>query len=75
VFEFAGWGAGITCLVQSPAVDVVAIGLADGRIMLHNLKLNKTIMSFLQDGGPVTSLSFRLRPICATVSSFCSGEA
>jgi U3 small nucleolar RNA-associated protein 21 len=38
IYTFQGWGSPVTCIVQSPAVDVVAIGLADGRIMIHNLK-------------------------------------
>ena len=38
VYTFQGWNSPVTCIVQSPAVDVVAIGLADGRIMVHNLK-------------------------------------
>lgn len=38
IYTFQGWGSPVTCIVQSPAVDVVAIGLADGRILIHNLK-------------------------------------
>ena len=26
VYEFAGWGSGVTCIEQSTAVDVVAVG-------------------------------------------------
>ena len=46
-------------MLQAPAVDVLAIGLADGRIILHNLKHDKTVMDFKQDWGEVTALSFR----------------
>lgn len=59
VYSFAGWGSRVTCITQSPAVDVVAIGLADGRIIVHNLKVDKTLMTFLQAEGGITSLSFR----------------
>jgi len=38
----------------------VAIGLADGRIYMHNLKLDETLFHFKQDWGRVTSLAFRL---------------
>jgi U3 small nucleolar RNA-associated protein 21 len=59
IYTFQGWGSPVTCIVQSPAVDVVAIGLADGRIMIHNLKLDKTLFTFKQEEGEITSLSFR----------------
>lgn len=40
-------------------MDVVAVGLVDGRMILHNLKLDETIFHATQDWGPVTSISFR----------------
>lgn len=46
-------------LSQSPAVDVVGVGTATGRIIIHNIRLDETLMSFTQDWGPVCSLSFR----------------
>ena len=74
IFEFPGWGSAVTCLTQSPAVDVVAVGLEDGRIMLHNLKQNVTLMSFHQDGGPVTSMSFRTDETATLASASASGS-
>ncbi|KAK9504785.1 hypothetical protein O3M35_008971 [Rhynocoris fuscipes] len=59
VHTFDGWNSAITVLEQSTALDVVGVGLADGRIILHNLKYDKTIVHFSQDWGPVTDLSFR----------------
>ena len=59
VFAFNGWNSPITVLEQAPAVDVVAVGLASGDIVLHNLKFDETVMKFKQDWGPVTSLAFR----------------
>ena len=44
---------------QAPAIDVAGIGLENGTILLQNLKFDKTIMSFLQEWGPVKSLTFR----------------
>lgn len=38
---------------------MIAIGLADGHIYLHNLKFDETVMKFIQDWGPVTTISFR----------------
>lgn len=46
-------------LSQSQAVDVVGIGLENGRILLHNLRFDETVMRFQQDWGPVTSIAFR----------------
>lgn len=59
VYNFKGWDTPITCLEQAPAIDVAAIGLNSGRIILHNLKYDETIMDFVQDWGSVTSISFR----------------
>ena len=59
VYEFKGWGSTVSVIEASPAVDVVAIGLRDGRLIVHNLTFDKTLMTFKQTDGSVTSLSFR----------------
>ncbi|XP_068562929.1 WD repeat-containing protein 36 [Cebidichthys violaceus] len=59
LFTFSGWSAGVTVLQQSPAVDVVGVGTATGRIIIHNIRLDETLMSFTQDWGPISSLAFR----------------
>ena len=70
IYEFASLGAPITCLEQSPALDVIGIGLQDGRIVVKNIKTDKTVVQFLHtEGGPVTCLSFRADkklPVLAT---------
>lgn len=48
----------ITVLEQSPAVDVLGVGLEDGRIHLRNIKMDRIICTFRQDAS-ITSLSFR----------------
>lgn len=70
VYDFKSWKSAISCIVQAPAVDVAAVGLNSGKIILHNLKFDETIMEFMQDWGVVTSISFRLdgHPIMATGS-------
>ncbi|XP_075993442.1 WD repeat-containing protein 36 [Genypterus blacodes] len=70
LFTFPGWSAGVTVLQQSPAVDVVGVGTATGRIVIHNIRLNETLMSFTQDWGPISSLAFRTDgpPIVASCS-------
>lgn len=49
---------------------MVGVGLENGRIILHNLKYDETIMSFVQEWGPVRSLTFRTdgNPIMITGS-------
>lgn len=59
LFTFPGWSAGVTVLQQTPAVDVVGVGTATGRIIIHNIRLDETLMSFTQDWGPISSLAFR----------------
>ncbi|KAG7219004.1 hypothetical protein INR49_005904 [Caranx melampygus] len=70
LFTFPGWSSGVTALQQSPAVDVVGVGTATGRIIIHNIRLDETLMSFTQDWGPISSLAFRTDgpPIVASAS-------
>jgi U3 small nucleolar RNA-associated protein 21 len=51
--------AAVLCVQQSPAVDVVGVGLADGRAVLLNVRTDEVITSFRQSDGAVTALSFR----------------
>jgi U3 small nucleolar RNA-associated protein 21 len=59
IYTFKSFQSAINIIQQAPAVNVVGIGLENGRIIIHNLKYDETIMSFVQDWGPVTSLAFR----------------
>lgn len=59
VFTFDGWGHEVTRLAQAPAIDVVAIGLSNGHIYIHNLKFDEVIMKFNQEWGAVLGLTFR----------------
>nr|XP_056704730.1 WD repeat-containing protein 36 [Euleptes europaea] len=59
LYTFPGWGAGVTVLEQAPAVDVVAVGLVSGHIIVHNIKYDEILMKFQQDWGPITAISFR----------------
>ncbi|XP_038026706.2 WD repeat-containing protein 36 isoform X1 [Anas platyrhynchos] len=59
LYSFPGWGFGVTTLAQAPAVDVVAVGLVSGHIIVHNIKFDETLMKFQQDWGPITAISFR----------------
>eukprot|EP00043_Microstomoeca_roanoka_P019431 m.218630 g.218630 ORF g.218630 m.218630 type:complete len:933 (-) comp16994_c1_seq1:59-2857(-) len=71
LYTFKGWGSGVTSIAQSPLVDVVGIGLESGQIQVHNLRFDETIVSFTQEGGPITSISFRTdgEPIMASANT------
>ncbi|XP_076844467.1 WD repeat-containing protein 36 [Brachyhypopomus gauderio] len=59
LYVFPGWASAVTVLQQTPAIDVVGVGLASGQIIIHNIKFNETLMKFQQDWGPITAISFR----------------
>lgn len=54
-------GAKILAIEQSPLVDIVALGLESGDILIANLKQDKVLANFSQD-SPVKSLSFSTDP-------------
>jgi U3 small nucleolar RNA-associated protein 21 len=49
----------VTCLEQSPACDVLGVGFSSGDILLINLKMDKVLFSFKQDGGDCGVTSIR----------------
>ncbi|CAM6100981.1 unnamed protein product [Calypogeia fissa] len=60
IYEFKGWGSAVRSCVSSPALDVVGVGCGDGKIHLHNLRYDETVVTFTHTSrGPVTALSFR----------------
>lgn len=48
---FEGWGCAVRCLAPSPALDVVGVGLADGRVVLHNVRFDEEVASFANASG------------------------
>lgn len=62
----------VLCMEQSPALDVLGIGHASGRLVLHNLKADQQVLSLSHErGDAVTALAFRTdgQPILVTGSS------
>ncbi|XP_015590061.1 WD repeat-containing protein 36 [Cephus cinctus] len=74
IYTFKGWGSPVTAMEQAPALDVVAIGLANGKIILHNIKCDKTLFEFMQDWGLVTSITFRSDGYPIMVTGSLSGH-
>ncbi|KAG4304068.1 hypothetical protein PORY_002591 [Pneumocystis oryctolagi] len=58
IYTFSSFNASVTCLEQSPALDIISIGLIDGRIFIYDIKRDKELFQFKQE-GKVTSISFR----------------
>lgn len=58
IYQFSSFKSTITCLVQSPVVDVVAVGLMDGTTVLYNIKMDEKLFSVWQEDR-VTAISFR----------------
>lgn len=71
VHTFKPFPSQISVLEAAPAVDVCAIGMLDGEIVLLNLKYDEYVMQFKQDWGAVTGLSFRTdgHPIMISAST------
>lgn len=59
VHKFELFDSKVLVLEPAPAIDVVAISLADGDVILLNLKYAEIVMQFKQDWGPATAISFR----------------
>ena len=58
LYEFKRLESSVTFLAQAPSVDVVAVGLLDGSVILQNIKADEKIMRLKQE-GKVTAISFR----------------
>jgi hypothetical protein len=43
IHRYEGWSAAVRSLAQSPALDVCAVGLADGRVLLFHLRRSRVL--------------------------------
>lgn len=59
IMDFRGYTSGITFMEQTPSVDVVAIGLADGTIDVLNLKYDEVGLSPTLHPRPCSDSSSR----------------
>ncbi|KAJ4968592.1 hypothetical protein NE237_015293 [Protea cynaroides] len=70
--EYKSWNSSVCCCVSSPALDVVAVGCADGKIHVLNIRYDEEIVTFSHSArGAVTALSFRTdgQPLLASGDS------
>ncbi|XP_045767748.1 WD repeat-containing protein 36 [Maniola jurtina] len=74
VYLFKGWNSAVNVTEPAPAIDVVAISLANGRIILHNIRYDQIVMEFLQDWGKVSCLSFRMDGVPLMVTGSTNGN-
>lgn len=49
IMNFKGYSSGITTIEQTPSVDVMAIGLADGTVDIMNLKYDEVVINGYPD--------------------------
>jgi U3 small nucleolar RNA-associated protein 21 len=70
IYETESFGSAVTCLAQSPALDVIGIGLHSGTIHIRNLRTDTQMQTFSQP-QPIHSLTFRTDgpPLLASSSS------
>ncbi|EEB05244.1 U3 snoRNP-associated protein Utp21 [Schizosaccharomyces japonicus yFS275] len=73
IHVFRGLESAVTSLSQAPVIDVLAIGLADGRILVHNIRTDSTYMEFKQEGR-VCSTSFRTDGTAVLASANDKGD-
>lgn len=65
----------ITCVVQSPAIDVLALGFDDGRILIFDIRSGETLLQFQMSADSpshlpsITALSFRTDNEAQTLAS------
>ncbi|KAI0031820.1 Utp21-domain-containing protein [Vararia minispora EC-137] len=60
----------VTCLAQSPAIDVIGVGFASGEVSVYDIRADEQLMRvFVREGG-VRSLAFRSDgyPVLATAA-------
>ena len=58
IYEFSNFGSPITIMAQAPSIDILALGLLDGTIIIYDIKADQELMRFKQE-GKVTAISFR----------------
>jgi len=58
IYETESLGSAVSCLAQSPALDIIAIGLHSGTIRIRNLRTDIELLTFSQP-QPIQTLSFR----------------
>lgn len=54
----------VTCMVQSPAIDVIGVGYLDGNVHLFDVRQDELVMQMKMEDGAVSSLSFRTGKSC-----------
>ena len=53
IFEFKPFSSAIETVVQTPVLNVVAVGCRDGSISLMNLLYDEVLLTFKQKQGAV----------------------
>lgn len=67
------FGGHITSIAAAPVIDVVAIGMLDGKIDLYHLRADEKMINLRQEGR-VTSISFRTDGVQVMATSNNTGD-
>lgn len=51
IYEFASLGSSVETIVPSPALDVLAVGLLDGRVLLRDVRQDSTLLELSNASG------------------------
>ena len=64
----------VTSLVQSPAIDVIGIGLSSGQVVIYDVRVDEKLLSVYMEGGGVRSISFRTGGLFQDLLVFADGH-
>ncbi|KAL0035116.1 hypothetical protein WJX79_001452 [Trebouxia sp. C0005] len=75
LYDFSGLGEGaVKCIISSPALDVVGVGLSGGQAVLLNLKFNEIVASFANAAGVITVWNLEERRLHTIVKDAHDGS-
>ncbi|KAI9011082.1 WD40-repeat-containing domain protein [Gaertneriomyces semiglobifer] len=73
IHEFKSFDASVAFMCQSPSIDVIAVGLANGDIILHNVRVDERLMEFKQE-EKVTAIAFNPNEPYMMVTANVAGD-
>ena len=71
LYIFRGWGAAVCCIEPSPEADVVAFGLADGAVVIADVKHDEVLMRFRNATGLTGAEGGRAAPAAPGTHAAC----
>jgi WD40 repeat protein len=72
LYTFSGWGSAVTCVEPSPALDVAAAGLANGAVVLFNMRYDEEVMTLHNAGAAQADQGESSKPAATGASAACT---